>query len=168
MKSNFFLDGGSNENCGIAYPQLESWTDWICKITREVPLHCSCEKKGEVYLTMRGLCSNSNIDKYWTAQAKLGRFYLLGILSSQIDYDFQNKKWNLKVEKLKEVSITRIQELQMYCIISFYQNFFSISALRFLEENKIQTPFLKIHITHFCWGEIIGLSPMTQMVRLGY
>ena len=110
MKSNFFLDGGSNENCGIAYPQLESWTDWICKITREVPLHCSCEKKGEVYLTMRGLCSNSNIDKYWTAQVKLGRFYLLGILSSQIDYDFQNKKWNLKVEKLTEVSITQIQE----------------------------------------------------------
>ena len=102
MKSKFFLDGGSNENCGIAYPQLESWTDWICKITREVPLHCSCEKKGEVYLTMRGLCSNSNIDKYWTAQVKLGRFYLLGILSSQIDYDFLNKKWNMKVEKLIE------------------------------------------------------------------
>ena len=51
---------------------------------------------------MRGLCSNSNIDKYWTAQVKLGRFYLLGILSSQIDYDFLNKKWNMKVEKLIE------------------------------------------------------------------
>ena len=108
---------------------------------------------------MRGLCSNSNIDKYWTAQVKFGRFYLLGILSSQIDYDFLNKKWNMKVEKLIE---------GVFFSSFFIQNFFSISAFRFLEENKIQTPFLKIHIIHFCWGEIIGLSPMTQMVRLGY
>ena len=126
-----FLDGGSNENCGIAYPQLESWTDWICKITREVPLHCSCEKKGEVYLTMRGLCSNSNIDKYWTAQVKFGRFYLLGILSSQIDYDFQNKKWNMKVEKLIEGVSTYYKKT--YTILQSQYELYFLDAIASLE-----------------------------------
>ena len=148
MKSNFFLDGGSNENCGIAYPQLESWTDWICKITREVPLHCSCEKKGEVYLTMRGLCSNSNIDKYWTAQVKLGRFYLLGILSSQIDYDFVNKKWNMKVEKLIEG------------VSTYYTKPYTYS----LSLNYTFLLLMSIMVSHQCHQES-GLDPGT-LVRL--
>ena len=77
---------------------------------------------------MRGLCSNSNIDKYWTAQVKLGRFYLLGILSSQIDYDFVNKKWNMKVEKLIEGVSTYYTKPYTYSL-SLNYTFFIINPI---------------------------------------
>ena len=95
-KQYIYLDGGTEENCGILSLMWEGWNDWICNIPPTHPILCACEKSGSVYLKLRGRCSESVIDTYWTVQTEMGRYFLHGIKTSVIKYDDDNKKWNLR------------------------------------------------------------------------
>ena len=36
--------------------------------SKEAPIMCLCEKKERTYLTLRGLCRDSNLDRYWVTR----------------------------------------------------------------------------------------------------
>ena len=74
----------------------EGWNDWRCKVPPTNIILCACEKSGSVYLKLRGRCSESVIDTYWTVQTEMGRYFLHGIETSVIEYDDDNNIWNLK------------------------------------------------------------------------
>ena len=74
----------------------EGWNDWICNVPPTHPILCACEKSGSVYLKLRGRCSESVIDTYWTVQTDMGRYFLHGIKTSVIEYDDDNNIWNLR------------------------------------------------------------------------
>ena len=56
-----------------------------------------CEKYGLVYLKLRGLCLNSNIDTYWVTDTHKGLFKMHGIIGSEISYEFELNSWMLIV-----------------------------------------------------------------------
>ena len=74
----------------------EGWNDWRCKVPPTNIILCACEKSGSVYLKLRGRCSESVIDTYWTVQTNMGRYFLHGIETSVIEYDDDNNIWNLR------------------------------------------------------------------------
>ena len=57
-------------------------------------VQCTCEKQGQMFLKMRGLCSESTIDTFWTPQTEEGQYILKGLMNSVIEFD--KEKWNLK------------------------------------------------------------------------
>ena len=63
-------NGGMAENCGIVVTLWGGWQDWPCKLTKTSAYACPCEAKGPMYLTLRGLCPDTNIDKYFVPQNK--------------------------------------------------------------------------------------------------
>ena len=82
----------------------EGWNDWICNIPPTHPILCACEKSGSVYLKLRGRCSESVIDTYWTVQTNMGRYFLHGIETSVIEYDDDNNIWNLRSVRDNQVT----------------------------------------------------------------
>ena len=86
-----YLDGG-NEKCAWLVTGWDGWNDWTCDMTELV--QCACEKQGQMFLKMRGLCSESTIDTFWTPQTEEGQYILQGLMNSIIEFD--NEKWNLK------------------------------------------------------------------------
>ena len=85
------LDGG-NEKCAWLVTGWDGWNDWTCNNPEVV--QCACEKSGQMFLKMRGLCSESTIDTFWTPQTEEGQYILQGLMNSIIE--FNNEKWNLK------------------------------------------------------------------------
>ena len=57
---------------------------------------CLCEKEDPVYLTLRGLCKDSNIDNVWVTRNIQAELFYLGIQNTEMWYDFTHKHWNLK------------------------------------------------------------------------
>jgi hypothetical protein len=62
---NEILNGGTTENCGLFVSPWYGWNDWSCEINKAQPIHCACRHPQQMYLQMRGLCENSNIDQYY-------------------------------------------------------------------------------------------------------
>ena len=100
--NNFITDGGTKENCGLISPAWGGWIDWVCEVTKAAPIQCACEKEYPVYLKMRGLCPDSNIDVFWTPQNRKGYFILIGIHSSVTKYDDTAIQWQLEVAGKKQ------------------------------------------------------------------
>ena len=90
-----FLDGGPKDNCAILIPSWEKWQDREC--TYKQPFQCACEKQGQIYLKLRGLCPESSIDVFWTLQNKEGTVHFYGIKNSEMHYDFENRRWQIDV-----------------------------------------------------------------------
>ena len=99
---NSITDGGAKENCGLITGTWGGWTDWVCEVTRAAPIQCACEREGPVYLKMRGLCPDSNIDVYWTPQNRKGYHILIGIHSTVAKYDNDAIQWQLEVTGKKQ------------------------------------------------------------------
>ena len=74
------LNGGSIENCAIIVPFWKGWSDWSCVINVAQPIACACEHPNQMYLQLRGLCPNSNIDQFYIPrnQKGTGSLRLLG------------------------------------------------------------------------------------------
>ena len=50
-----------------------------------------------MFLKMRGKCSKSIIDTFWTPQMEEGQYFLHGLMRSMIKFD--NGKWKLRAIK---------------------------------------------------------------------
>ena len=76
------FNGGIIENCAIIVPLWEGWNDWSCTINVAQPIGCGCEHPEQMYLQLRGLCPNSNIDQYYVPRNKkeTGSLILIGII----------------------------------------------------------------------------------------
>ena len=73
----------------------DGWNDWTCTMNEVV--QCTCEKPGSIFLKLRGKCSESIIDTFWTPQIEEGQYFLLGLMRSMIQFD--DEKWNLRALK---------------------------------------------------------------------
>ena len=91
-------------NCAIA--PYAGWTDFECKTDGNTPLRCLCRKEDLIYMTMRGLCPDSNIDRFWVPR-NYGDADLeyIGISSSRIFYDNEEKQWKMTVTGKKERTV---------------------------------------------------------------
>ena len=76
-----------------------SWNDWDCEVVKGVPIKCPCEKSSPVYMKMRGLCEDSNIDKYWVPGNKNHEIFYIGFKSSRIVYDKEDEKWKFYADE---------------------------------------------------------------------
>ena len=90
-------DGGTKENCGIMVPMWGYWGDYLCNPSPVHPITCACEHPGEIYLEMRGLCPESNIDRLYVPRnkRKSGSVQLIGLDTSIIEYDKNNLAWTI-------------------------------------------------------------------------
>ena len=93
------LSGGRAKNCGGYSKGWGGWMDWECKTARSYEMLCPCESSGQMFLTMRGLCPDSNIDKYFVPQNKdfVGQTMFHGLLKTIIEYHGTDRLWHLKV-----------------------------------------------------------------------
>ena len=90
--------GGTNKNCATANTVFWGWLDWECKTNKAMGLMCPCESKGQMFLTMRGLCPDSTIDKYFVPQNKEhdGQTMFRGLFNTIIEYHTADRQWLLK------------------------------------------------------------------------
>ena len=92
-------DGGIAQNCGLVVTSWGGWVAYECKTTRNSANMCACESKGQMFLTMRGLCPDSNIDKYFVPQNKDydAQTLFRGLYKTIIEYHAADNLWHLEV-----------------------------------------------------------------------
>ena len=49
-----------------------------------------------MFLTLRGLCKDSNIDRFWVTRNIEAEVFYLGIQNTEMWYDYGNKYWNIR------------------------------------------------------------------------
>ena len=93
------LNGGTTENCGLFVAEWNGWNDWSCQINKGQPISCACQHSQQMYLQMRGLCPDSNIDQYYVPQNKKkhGAFMLIGLKNTVIEFMPEESVWKLAV-----------------------------------------------------------------------
>ena len=94
-------------NCAITVGVWNGWIPWQCKITPATPVTCVCEHPGQMYLQLRGLCSDSSIDRFYVPRNKkrTGAITLLGLDTTTIEYDTEHMVWKL-IEHSQNVTAT--------------------------------------------------------------
>ena len=100
-------NGGSVENCAIVVSVWGGWQDWECKVNSASYLMCVCQSEGQMFLTMRGLCPHSDIDKYFVPQNKKfdGQTLFRGLYRTIIEYHEEDHLWHLKVFGVKSKTV---------------------------------------------------------------
>ena len=97
--------GGTSKNCAFMLVTWRGWTTWSCG----VPMPLRCPQVG--YLTMRGLCKDSKLERVYIPQNYHvnGQLMYYGILKSRIEY--VDEGWRLRtgdnttaVSKARKVS----------------------------------------------------------------
>ena len=101
------LNGGRLDNCAIAVTVRKGWQDMPCRASRGGLIQCACESRGQMYLTMRGLCRYSNIDRHFVPQNKKydGRILFRGLFKTIIEYHTMDKLWHLKVVDANSITV---------------------------------------------------------------
>ena len=91
------IDGGEIQNCGLILTARGGWQDWECRTRSQVM--CLCESKGQMFLTLRGLCPDSNIDQYFVPQNNDtdGQAMFRGLFNTIIEYHKADNLWHLRV-----------------------------------------------------------------------
>ena len=52
-----------------------------------MPIVCACEHPNQMYLQLRGLCLDSNLDRFYVPRNQEGAVILIGLKTSLISYD---------------------------------------------------------------------------------
>merc|ERR1711892_516799 len=93
------LNGGRAENCGLFVAAWNGWNDWSCEIEKSQPIMCACHQSQEMYLLLRGLCADSNIDQFYVPRNKKrhGSFMLIGVKNTVIEFLTLESVWKLSV-----------------------------------------------------------------------
>ena len=88
--------GGKKENCASQLSDA-SWDDKLCSSKDR---GCVCKAETRPYLTLRGLCSNTDIDSlYLPRNSKVENMgvIFIGIKGTQIKYSLERDLWELTV-----------------------------------------------------------------------
>ena len=96
---NEILNGGTTENCGLFVSLWYGWNDWSCEVNKAQPIHCASRHPQQMYMQMRGLCEDSNIDQYYVPQNIKGEgsFILVGLKNTVIEFKPLESVWKLTV-----------------------------------------------------------------------
>ena len=111
------LKGGTTKNCGLAVPAWKGWNDWQCKIPKAHYIPCACEHPKQMYLQLRGLCPDSNIDRFYVPKNKKrsGAVQILGLDTTIIEYDKENVLWKL-IEHSNNITASTSAPLATYVL----------------------------------------------------
>ena len=52
-----------------------------------MPIVCACEHPNQMYLQLRGLCPDTNLDRFYVPRNQEGAVILIGLKTSLISYD---------------------------------------------------------------------------------
>ena len=89
-------NGGNHENCLNLLSGTSLWNDDGCQ---RKDIACSCERKTQLYLKLRGLCPHSTVrDRYFQPMNNFTdstELNLVGMYYTQIRYDHGQKVWTL-------------------------------------------------------------------------
>ena len=90
-------DEHSTKNCALFVPDWHGWTPYMCQINKAHVITCACEHPGQMYLELRGLCPDSNIDRFYVPRNKMrsGAVILHGLDTTSIEYDKESLSWKL-------------------------------------------------------------------------
>ena len=104
-------------NCALLVPMWNGWKDWLCQIPPAHPISCACEHPKQMYLQLRGLCPDSNIDRFYVPRNKKrsGSVILMGLDTTTIEYDTENMVWKL-IEHSQNVTATTNAPLASYVL----------------------------------------------------
>ena len=93
--SKSVANGDTSRNCGLLVPPWNGWADWLCRIPKAHVVSCACEHPGQMYLQLRGLCPDSNIDRFYIPKNKKrsGAVQIIGLDTTIIEYDKKTKLW---------------------------------------------------------------------------
>ena len=73
-------------------------------------IQCVCQRREQIYLTLRGLCPDTNIDTYWVPRNdETSKLLYVGITSSQISFNYSANLWELGVVGKKERTVGRAE-----------------------------------------------------------
>ena len=95
-----------SQNCGMLSYAWRGWKDFICEISPFHPMNCGCEHPEQMYLQLRGLCPQSNIDTIYVPRNKEAAVLLLGLETSIIEYDKVEMAWSLTEHKHNTTAVT--------------------------------------------------------------
>ena len=104
--------GESAKNCAFMLVTWRGWTAWSCVVPKNEPMNCPCLFPQMPYLTMRGLCKDSKLERVYIPQnyQANGQLMYYGILKSRIEYT-GDEGWRLRtgdnttaVSKARKVS----------------------------------------------------------------
>ena len=89
-------------------PVWKGWTAWPCDLPDSSQIACTCEHPGQMYLQLRGLCPQSNIDRFYVPRNKerSGAVLLIGLHASIIDYDKEAISWTLTEHSQDTTAVT--------------------------------------------------------------
>ena len=84
----------TSENCGILVVTWGGWSNWACSDSQ--PISCACKFASKPYLTLRGLCKDSNLERRYLPinDPADGQLIYYGLLKSRIDY--AGRRWSLR------------------------------------------------------------------------
>ena len=87
-------------NCTTNVNNIYINTSFFCLHQKVTPIDCACEHPVQMYLQLRGLCPDSNIDQVYITRNKprSGKVILVGFKNTIIEYDGSEFGWKLRVE----------------------------------------------------------------------
>ena len=86
------------------------WMNWRCTASEAEIISCLCWRREQIYLTLRGLCPDTNIDTYWVPRNdETSKLLYVGITSSQISFNYSANLWELGVVGKKERTVGRAE-----------------------------------------------------------
>ena len=99
-KSEVNLPDAEQMNCGaIRLSSPHRLLAWFCSTPEAHSVKCVCQHPRIIYLTLRGLCPFSAIDKYYMPynDKATADFLLLGLKSTLASYNQVTSAWDMKV-----------------------------------------------------------------------
>ena len=106
------------KNCAFVNVITEMSTGFQCKVAMSsVPTVCACELKEQMYLQLRGLCPDSNIDEFYVPRNNEmgGLIHHIGLRTTMIDYNKTSHLWSLS-EQRKNTSATSKAAFASYAL----------------------------------------------------
>ena len=91
------LDADPSTNCALLSASWGGWVNFPCQITASTPISCGCEHPGQMYLQLRGLCPDSNIDRFYIPKNKKrsGAVQIIGLDTTIIEFEKDRKYWKM-------------------------------------------------------------------------
>ena len=102
------LAGGISRNCGTLVPAWGGWTDWFCSSVKAHRQTCVCEHHQQMYLQLRGICPESNINRLYIPRNKKqsGAVDLISMSTTMIEYEKDKLSWKLTDHYTNTTAVT--------------------------------------------------------------
>jgi Neurotransmitter-gated ion-channel ligand binding domain/Low-density lipoprotein receptor domain class A len=88
---------GANYDC--VYCHVGGCSDKDCQSKQRANFQCSFHKRPILFL--RGLCEDTNLDRSYYPDNRMGRFLWVGIKGTFIEYNHANNSWIAKIKDVK-------------------------------------------------------------------